>query len=57
MSTTRLALTGHNMDSPVVVLKIDGLNLMFLQSDIRALESASDVDTRSPMHESTGWIV
>jgi hypothetical protein len=57
MSTTRLTLTGNNMDSPSVVLKIDSLNLMFQQSDIRALESASDVDTKDPRQESTGWIV
>jgi hypothetical protein len=45
------------MNAPAVVLKIDGLDLMFLQSDIRALESASDMDTNSPRQASAGWIV
>lgn len=56
MNTTRLAPVGNSMDASVVVLKIGGLDLMFPQSDIRALESASDVDTSTPMQASTGWI-
>ncbi|MBI5891587.1 MAG: hypothetical protein HZB47_13110 [Nitrosomonadales bacterium] len=56
MSTTQPALAGNSMDASAVVLKIDSLNLMFPQSDIRALESASDVDANSPGQESTGWI-
>lgn len=56
MSSTRLALAGQGTDDASVVLKIDGLHLMFRQSDIRALESASDLDGSTPRKESTGWI-
>lgn len=38
------------------VLKIDGLELLFRQSDIRALESASEVDGSAPAPNSVGWI-
>lgn len=56
MSPTRLIPTGGNAEASSVVLKLDSLDLMFLQSDVRALESASDVDTNNPKPESTGWI-
>jgi hypothetical protein len=56
MSETRLALSGNSVDSSAVVLKIGDLDLLFRQSDIRALESASDVDTNNPGQESAGWI-
>ena len=56
MSTTRFAPTGVGMNASAVVLKIDGLDLMFRQSDIPALESASEVDGRDPREESVGWI-
>ncbi|MDO8989606.1 MAG: hypothetical protein Q7U91_08205 [Sideroxyarcus sp.] len=38
------------------VLKIGGLDLAFRQSDIRALESASDMDGNAPLERSVGWI-
>lgn len=38
------------------LLKINGLNLMLPQADIRTLESASDVDISSPALGSVGWI-
>lgn len=56
MSSTRLALAGQGMEVSSVVLRIDGLHLMFRQSDIRALESASDLDGSTPRKESMGWI-
>lgn len=56
MNTTRFALTDDGMNAPAVVLNIDGLDLMFRQSDIRALESASDVDASDPGGKRIGWI-
>jgi hypothetical protein len=45
------------MNVSAAVLKIGGLDLMFRQSDIRALESASEVDGSDPGEHSVGWIV
>lgn len=56
MNTIRFALSGTGMDASATVLKIDGLDLMFQQSDIRALESASAVDGSDPREASVGWI-
>jgi hypothetical protein len=56
MNMTRLAPAGNSMDASAVVLKIGGLDLMFPQSDIRALESAPDVDASNPKPSSAGWI-
>lgn len=56
MNTIRFSPTGVGMNASAVVLKIDGLDLMFQQSDIPALESASGVDGRDPREESVGWI-
>lgn len=38
------------------LLKIDSLNLLLPQADIRTLESVSDMDTANPLWKSTGWI-
>ena len=38
------------------LLKIDSLNLLLPQSDIRSLESSRDVDTTGPALNSVGWI-
>lgn len=56
MNMPRLAPAGNSVDASAVVLKIGGLDLMFKQSDIRALESASDMDTGNPGQASAGWI-
>ncbi len=56
MNTTQLALAGNGMDAPAVVLKIDSLELLFQQSEVRALESAADVDCNNPVNGSAGWI-
>lgn len=40
----------------VSVLKLNSLNLMLPQSDIRSLESASDMDLAAPALSSVGWI-
>ncbi len=44
------------MNASAAVLKINGLDLMFPQSEIRTLESASDVDATDPGEKSVGWI-
>lgn len=56
MSTTYFPLTGNGMNSSAAVLKIGSLGLMFQQSDVRALESASSLDSNAPKQESVGWI-
>lgn len=38
------------------MLKLDGLNLLLPQADIRTLESASDMDPAAPALNSAGWI-
>ncbi len=38
------------------MLKMDGLNLLLPQGDIRTLESASDMDRSAPALSSTGWV-
>lgn len=42
-------------NASATVLKIDGLDLLFQQSDIRALESATNVDRNAPAEHSVGW--
>ena len=38
------------------MLKMDGLNLLLPQRDIRTLESASDMDRSAPALNSPGWV-
>jgi len=45
-----------DLNSTAALLKIDGLNLLLPQAEIRTLESATDVDTAAPALHSTGWI-
>lgn len=42
--------------SSTAILKIGVLNLMLPQSDIRTLESATDIDTSNTVLHSVGWI-
>jgi len=56
MSTLRFDPTGAGMSASATVLKIDGLDLLFQQTDVRALESVSNVDGRDPKGKSVGWI-
>lgn len=56
MSTARFPLSSDGMNAFAAVLTMDGLNLLFQQSDIRALESASALDSNAPKQESVGWI-
>jgi hypothetical protein len=56
MSALRPVLPGPDMNVSAAVLKIDGLDLMLRQSDVRALESAAYVDANNPWEGSIGWI-
>ena len=38
------------------LLRIDKLNLLLPQGDVRALESATDIDVTAPALHSVGWI-
>lgn len=38
------------------LLKIDGLNLLLPQGEIRTLEPSSDIDTAAPALHSPGWV-
>lgn len=56
MSAARSLLMRDGMNDSAAVLTMDGLNLLFQQSDIRALESASALDSNAPRQGSAGWI-
>lgn len=50
----QIASTGTT--ATTALLKINGLNLLLPQSEIRTLESVSDMDSASPVLHSAGWI-
>jgi hypothetical protein len=52
----RLTLADQNQRATGAVLKIDLLDLLIQQGEIRTLESASDVDGSDPEQGSVGWI-
>jgi hypothetical protein len=56
MSKARFPLASDGMNVSAAVLTMDGLNLMFQQSDICALESTSALDSNATKQESVGWI-
>lgn len=56
MSMQPIALANTGMQETAAVLKINSLDLMFAQGDIRTLESASDVDGSDAQANSVGWI-
>ena len=43
--------------SSAALIKIDGLNLLLPQGEIRTLESIAELDTAAPALRSAGWIV
>lgn len=51
------APAAENQRAEGTVLRIDALDLLIQQSEVRALESASDVDGRDPEKNSVGWIL
>jgi hypothetical protein len=56
MSTASFPTASVSMNASFAVLTMDGTNLLFMQSDIRALESASALDSKAPKQDSVGWI-
>lgn len=52
----RLKLPGSSLQLTAAVLKIDTLQLMFRQGEMRSLESVSDMDSTAPDNNSVGWI-
>lgn len=50
----QIARSGSN--TTAALLKINGLNLLLPQSEIRTLESATDVDVIAPALHSAGWV-
>ncbi|MGV8933171.1 MAG: hypothetical protein ACOH1I_01000 [Gallionellaceae bacterium] len=46
----------YTASSAAALLKINGVNLLLPQSEIRSLESVTDVDVIAPALHSTGWI-
>lgn len=51
----RVKLSGSSLQVTAAVLKIDTLQLMFRQGEIRSLESVSDMDSNAPDNNSVGW--
>jgi hypothetical protein len=51
----QIARTGSGI--PAALLQIGGLNLLLPQSEIRTLESATDLEAAAPALHSVGWIV
>lgn len=56
MMNDRQALPARNQRAAGAVLKIDALDLLIQQGEIRTLESVSDVDSADPDKNSVGWI-
>lgn len=52
----RLSLADQSRQAAAALLKIDALDLLIQQSEIRTLESVSDVDSGDPDKGSVGWI-
>lgn len=50
----QLARSGSH--TTAAILKINGLNLLLPQGEIRTLESATDIDIAAPALHSTGWV-
>jgi hypothetical protein len=49
-------LQNREAHAAAALLKIGGVNLLLPQADIRALESAADVDVVAPALQSVGWV-
>lgn len=56
MSLTAPAHPAVSLHAVAVVLKLDGVEILFEQGEVRTLEAAIDVDTRHPALLSHGWI-
>jgi hypothetical protein len=52
-----LQIARAGSSTSAALLKIGGLNLLLPQSEIRTLESATDIEAAAPALHSVGWIV
>jgi hypothetical protein len=50
----QIARTGSGI--PAALLQIGGLSLLLPQSEIRTLESATDIEAAAPALHSVGWM-
>lgn len=51
-----MQIVNAGISTAAELLRIDKLNLLFPQGEVRALESATDIDVRAPALHSVGWI-
>lgn len=51
-----MQIVNVGINTAAALLRIDKLNLLLPQGDVRALESATDIDVRAPALHSVGWI-
>lgn len=51
-----IQIVKSGFDSAAALLKINGLNLLLPQGEIRSLESSTDIDVNAPALHSVGWI-
>lgn len=51
-----MQMTSSGSNTAAALLKINGLNLLLPQGEIRTLESARDIDPVAPALRSIGWI-
>lgn len=56
MNMLKPAVVLSGLNATAAVLRIQGLQLMFPQNEVRTLEAASDVDGSEPLPGSAGWI-
>lgn len=52
-----MQITPAGSNSTAALLKINGLNLLLPQGEIRTLESATDIDSAAAALQSVGWIL
>lgn len=52
-----MQITQSGSSTASALLKINGLNLLLPQGEIRTLESATDVDVIAPALHSAGWVL
>ena len=51
-----MQIVSTGVSTTAELLKIDKLNLLLPQGDVRALESATEIDVNAPALHSVGWI-
>ena len=51
-----MQIANAELSNAAALLKIDNLNLLLPQSEVRSLESAADIDITGPALHGVGWI-